>query len=744
MDAKTYAEAQVACAEAVAREPGPKSQQALMRARFLSGDLDGALSAARPVLEGPLAGSAWRIVGRIHERRGEAAQARAAFQSALDRHTSEGVPREAAYDAHALAGSHWRAGEYRLALDALLRTRTEAERGGDERMIGYALLGVGTLLNQVGDAEGAERAFARAAKHLGALSPAERANLAIERGIVALESDHPEVAIGHFEEALTHARTAESIRYERVALENLARAELAAGRLEGAAAHAAGAAALLDRDPDEHDTVFVRYLEGALAQRQGRYADARRALARAAEHRPVPEMVWRIALEEGRAAEGAGQVADAEQAYRRSIDAIEKMRRAIGVEELKRAFLAAKREPYEALFRLQADAGRTDDAVTTLERALARTFLDAVVLPAAGTTPAGAPTGSAEPDSAWNAAASRADELKAVLSSVTASGVAEPLSPAEIRATLGDRTLLAYYTTGSRAWIVAWRAGGVSLHALAASADDIARLADAVVADIDAPGPAAALADALGLSKHLPPDAGAPVYFAPTGALVRVPIGLLRPTPAGPLALSHPVVNAPSATAVAVVLRRTSPALGPPAVLGDARGDLPAAAAEARHVAGRLSVPAALGPAASAAALRRIGHPRILHIATHAGSGPSGPWLALADGPLGIGDLLSLHLDAELVVLASCASGAADAAAGDLWGSLAAAFLAGGARNVLATLRSVDDAAARRFVETFYAEGGDRQPVVALHATVRRLAAAGPPSTWAHFVLLGAGDPAPR
>lgn len=750
MDEKRPADAQIACADAVARNPSPRTRQALMRAHFLAGDLDAARAAAQPVLDGPLAGSAWRIVGRIHERRGEAAEARRAFESALERHTRDGVPREAAYDAHALAGSHWRAGEYRPALEALLRTQTEAERGGDARMKGYALLGVGTLLNQVGDALGAERAFERAAAHLGALSPAERANLVVERGIVQLESGRPETAIGHFEEALDLARAAASVRYERVALENLARAELAAGRLEAAAAHVATAATLLDRDPDAHDTVFVRYLEGTIALRQGRLDAAKSALTAATTHRPVPEMVWRIALEEGRVAEATGDPTAAEAAYRRSIDTIEAMRRGIGVEELKRAFIGAKREPYEALFRLQATAGRTDDAAATVERALARNFLDAVVRPAPGPaapTPPGAPGAPTETDgdrdlvTAWNAAAARADQLGALLSSLTASGVAAPSSPADIRAALGDRTLLAYYTAGDQAWIIAWRAGGVSLHALAAGPAEIARLADAVVADLDAPGPATALAAALGLSKHLPAAPGTPIYFAPTGPLLGVPLGVLRPTGDTPLALRTPVINAPSATGVAVVVRRPRATLAPPVVLGDARGDLPAAAAEARAVARHLGVEPALGPAAGAAVLRSAGHPRVLHVATHAGNGPAGPFLALADGPMGLGGLLALRIDAALVVLASCASGAADAGAGDLWGSLAAAFLAGGARNVLATLRSVDDAAARRFVEAFYAHGGDRRPVAAWHATVRTLAAAGPPSTWAHFVLLGAGDP---
>lgn len=743
MDAKTYPEAVTACRAAQNAAPDPTTQQRLMRALFQSGDHDAALVLATALSTGPHAGGAWRIIGRVHERGGRADEARQAFEKALAAHVAEGAPDEAAYDAHALAGSYWRAGEYRKALVALQRTLSEAEKAGNARMKGYALLGIGTLLNTVGDPDGADRAFTLAAADLGALSAVERANLTIERGIVQLKSGRPESARALFMEALAMAREAKSVRYQRVALENLGRYAQMAGHIDEAQQHTAAAAALIDQDPDEHDTAFIRGLEAQIARHQGRWADARAALEAATAAHPVPEMVWLIDLERGRVARAEGQLALAEAGFDASIAGIEAMRSAIGIEELKRAFIGAKSAPFEALFTLQAESGRARDAATTLDRALARNFLDAFLIPPtevslpAGTLPAQPVAGPAD---AWNAAATRADEMKTLISSVTASGVAMPRPLGDTLAALGDRVVLAWYTAEGRAWWVRFGGGDVAIHRVAASPEDIATAVDTLLTNVDDAVAAGRLAAALELTAVLPPATTTRVYFAPTGPLVRVPFGVLPESDGRPLAMHREVLNVPGPAALAAMLRAPKVQYGPPVVVGDARGDLPGAAAEARSVATQLGVTPHLGAQAVTSTLRDAGHPRVLHVATHAGNGPTGPWLAMADAQVGTGKLLEMHIDAELVVLAGCASVAGHS--WEMWGSLAATALAGGARNVLATLRSVDDGVARRFVQAFYAAGGDRQPARAFAAAQRSMAS-GPPSNWAHFVLLGTGDPAP-
>ncbi|MEM8963794.1 MAG: CHAT domain-containing protein, partial [Acidobacteriota bacterium] len=126
---------------------------------------------------------------------------------------------------------------------------------------------------------------------------------------------------------------------------------------------------------------------------------------------------------------------------------------------------------------------------------------------------------------------------------------------------------------------------------------------------------------------------------------------------------------------------------------------------------------------------------RLLHVATHSGGGPTGPWLRLADGDLMAREVLAEGLAPELVMLASCAS--ATRRGLGTWGSLGAAFLASGSEHVVAALWSIDDAATARLVTRFYQHDWE-EPSRALAAAQRAAIEAGePPAAWAPFVVLG-------
>jgi CHAT domain-containing protein len=116
------------------------------------------------------------------------------------------------------------------------------------------------------------------------------------------------------------------------------------------------------------------------------------------------------------------------------------------------------------------------------------------------------------------------------------------------------------------------------------------------------------------------------------------------------------------------------------------------------------------------------------------------PWdafLKLADGTrLGLLDVLLTPLDGPLVFLNGCRTG--DEAVflrSDVPG-LPEAFLAAGARAVIASIRDVPDAAAARFSRVFYEEGGRVDPMAALHRTQARLRAEGHPA-WDAYRLYG-------
>jgi hypothetical protein len=172
------------------------------------------------------------------------------------------------------------------------------------------------------------------------------------------------------------------------------------------------------------------------------------------------------------------------------------------------------------------------------------------------------------------------------------------------------------------------------------------------------------------------------------------------------------------------------------AILGDARGDLPAARDEARWVGEHFHVRPSLAGAASRDALDAARGTDLLHVAGHADSLVSGAVLRLADGDLNARDIAEMLPGPRVVVLASCGAAAARDDGG--WGSLAAAFLAAGSDFVVASPWAVDDEQTRRLVEAFYAHGGEKDPATALAAAQVELSATTAARAWAGFTVLAA------
>jgi len=158
-------------------------------------------------------------------------------------------------------------------------------------------------------------------------------------------------------------------------------------------------------------------------------------------------------------------------------------------------------------------------------------------------------------------------------------------------------------------------------------------------------------------------------------------------------------------------------------LLGDPRGDLPAARREieavSRALRGAWGVEILLGEDVSAPALRRrLGtaesRPDLLHYAGHGVHAGRGGWesaLPLAgQGRLTAGDILALGTVPARVVLSGCET-ARSAPSGVESLGLAQAFLLAGARRVVAALRPVDDAAASELFADLYRQWGPREGV---------------------------------
>jgi CHAT domain-containing protein/tetratricopeptide (TPR) repeat protein len=140
---------------------------------------------------------------------------------------------------------------------------------------------------------------------------------------------------------------------------------------------------------------------------------------------------------------------------------------------------------------------------------------------------------------------------------------------------------------------------------------------------------------------------------------------------------------------------------------------------------------------------------RLVHIASHARLLPTRGLAAhvkLWDGDLLLPEVAGLRLDGALVTLSACEGAAADTLPGEEVLSLSWAFLAAGARGVLASLWPVYDAATIGLMSAFYAalrQHGDAALALAQaqRALIATHQAHGDPSTepqcWGSFVLIG-------
>jgi CHAT domain-containing protein len=86
-------------------------------------------------------------------------------------------------------------------------------------------------------------------------------------------------------------------------------------------------------------------------------------------------------------------------------------------------------------------------------------------------------------------------------------------------------------------------------------------------------------------------------------------------------------------------------------------------------------------------------------------------------------------------VLLTCAS--AGTTRTEMWGSLAAAFLAAGSEHVVATLTGVPNDQASAFAVVFYRNGGAIDPVAGLSRAQREMARTRPVAEWSPFIVAG-------
>lgn len=364
---------------------------------------------------------------------------------------------------------------------------------------------------------------------------------------------------------------------------------------------------------------------------------------------------------------------------------------------------------------------------------------------------------------------------------------------ADLHKALSGRAVLLAYCLGdtmSMMWAVSNDGGGVFVLPKRSDLnDEVARLRDAMARPVAADQ--ALRESARRLYTILIQPAGRIVgkaeelIIVPDGSLFELPFEVLlaeeHPPGAGwnqlaYLARSHVITYAPSAsTYLALRDRRKISefdkdllALGDPdysmlAPLPGQRGSL-VALAHTREEVMSISSPIPnerksvyLGPEANEAVLKRdlqAGSFRIVHLAAHGlidAVEPSASSIALCSDPDGIEngyfqtlEAMTLPMKSGLVVLSACESGRGQIGRGEGMVGLSRAFLASGARGVVASLWAVSDKSTAELMSEFYKRMLEKKEPAGRALNQARLAMISNPEYahpyhWSSFVLIGLG-----
>lgn len=728
-----HEEALEACAEAYEATGDPLTGTAVAVAHYSLGHPDEVLAwVDRLAKDRKVRPGVWSMAAAMHEQRGENALAEEKYRRDLELYRADGDPQRAADLLYRMSVQAWQGSRYREAFLLAGESLAEAKKARDPGREADAAGALYMALYAVGDLEGARHALDAAGalpEDPSAAGTERRVRILANRGGLLADAGRRALARRDLEQALelgADLKDPQVFRSIHLNLTNLALEEgdpgKAAHHLEEAWKHA---------EPGKPPEISLLYYRARVELARGRAEAALESVDAAFSQEPPADWAWDLELVRGEAEEALGRREEAEKAYLRSIAIVEEMRRSLAFDELKSWLLDRKRQPFEALFRLQASAGRSEEALATAERAQARTLLDAFLSPAI------------PPGSGWSPAraTARMDLIDSLLPAMGESPVAALRPVRDVLRAFGDRHGLVYFEAGDALWLAVTAGGKVRLEELSASPAEVRRLGESFLAHPDDAGTAGRLGAALLPPGSLPPP-GRTVHVVTDGPLGNLPFAALRHDSRF-LVMDHPVVHVPSLNALAALEARPAGPAAPAVVLADAQGDLPAAAAEAREVGRALGGAVHTGGAATAGRLREASAARVLHLATHTGLGPRGPWLGLADRRVPAGEIVAGRIGPPLAVLASCASGTRPGR--PMWGSLGAAFLAAGSRTVLASLWSVEDEKARELVVRFYAEGGAADPALALARTQRVAIGRGAsPNRWAAFILFGSDRPSPE
>ncbi|HEY0553539.1 MAG TPA: hypothetical protein VGG20_04690, partial [Thermoanaerobaculia bacterium] len=521
VSAQKYRAAAGQCAAVFAASGDPRAGAAVVRAHYSLGQQPEALAwADRLEKAGKVAPGVWAVVGTIDQQRGEAAAAERAYRRDLAVCRAAGDHGRASDVLYRLFFLSWGHSSNRQTFLIASEAVQEAARAGDPKREARAAQALYTSLFEVGDLAGARQALEMADGLIPERERGERAHFLNNRGTVLAAEHRLGLARHDFEQALSLG-SGNDAEFSRGLFMDLTEVSLEGDDAERAALYLRQAWEHLE--PGEKPPPSLFYYRSWVDQARGHLAAA------AADLAPVPradldsEWGWKIAYQEGRVAEARGDLGAAEAAYERSIAVLEEIRRGLALDELKAWLLEEERQPFEALFRLQARSGRAEASLATAERALARTFLDAFL----HTT--SAPSESTPAGKAWSpdASSERMAGLESLLPAMNESPVAALQPIDRVLSALRDRNGLLYFEAGDEMWLITVRGRRLGARKLAAPTAEIRELADRFLGHPDDASLATRLGEIL-LPAGALPEPGPPVYVVADGVLGNLPFAALR------------------------------------------------------------------------------------------------------------------------------------------------------------------------------------------------------------------------
>ncbi|MCC7491485.1 MAG: CHAT domain-containing protein [Fimbriimonadaceae bacterium] len=654
------------------------------------------------------------------------------------------------------------------------------------------------VYRRLGDPQLALQTLDEAAAPLAAGAPAHRATLLLNRAAVLAGGGRSAAALAALDEAAEIFRRLD-LRLEGAEAELWrARLQMAGGDFAAARTTLQGARLALATSGLPHEAAAADLLRAELAWREGRLDEAAETCWSVLGVVPeaLSDLRWRAWWGLLRATAAAGDARQALEYGLLAADALEQLGAGLRHDLLRAAFDEAPDHGalYAALLQLCHTLHDAETALAVMQRAKARSLVDAVSLAELPSADADAswlqrerdlaarlhelltddaPRAGAAAYQTWVAdlAAARQELLDLHLGLAVAApeeaalrGLAPTaLDAAALRRLLPrDALLLETFTEGDDLTLLALGQEVLQLvhlpgrlpqvrEALARYESNLVLLCQAGTERLAQVGPGLVTGAEADLAELydllLAPladivDSVERLVIAPHGPLWGIPWAALHDG-LDLLVETHALGLVPSAAVLARLATRPAASVGGGLAVGGAREHLAAVEAELRAVSGVLDTVLLRGAAATReavlAASQQVG---LVHFCGHAVFRPESPLfsaLRLENGELiTAADLYRCRLPGSLVTLAACETGRQGTATAELVG-LARAFLHAGARQVIASLWWAPDAATGHLMASFYEHWrATRDPAAALAAAQREVRRSTlHPFFWAGFAVIG-------